>query len=118
MYHENRVEKLCSILSEYDVYGYFMGAAFDLKFLTGIDPFPDERFKGMLVLKDHRKLFISPELYYEDFRITLGEDMPIYVWSDGEGRRRRPSRRSEGNSDWRVKESPLMTAYEEWTSLT
>lgn len=85
MYNENRVKKLCSILSGYDVYGYFMGADFDLKYLTGIDPFPDERFKGMLVLKDQRKLFISPELYYEDFRRTLGEDIPIYIWSDGEG---------------------------------
>lgn len=85
MLNNVRLENLVTILGEHDIDGYFMGANYDLKFLTGINPFPDERFKGLLVLKDGRKLFISPELYYEDFRKSLGGDMPIYVWSDGDG---------------------------------
>lgn len=85
MLNDKRIGDLVNILFKYDIDGYLMGANFDLKFLTGINPFPDERFKGMLVMKDGRKAFISPELYYEDFRNTLGEDIPMYVWSDNEG---------------------------------
>ena len=28
---------------------------------------------------------ISPELYYEEWRETLGEEAHIYVWSDNDG---------------------------------
>lgn len=85
MLNNKRLNKLIKILTDYGIDGYLMGANFDLKFLTGINPFPDKRFKGLLILKDGRKAFISPELYYEDFRNTLGEDMNIYVWGDNEG---------------------------------
>lgn len=85
MLNHERIRNLKNILSNYNMDGYLMGANFDLKFLTGINSFPDERFKGLLVLKDGRKLFISPELYYEDFRSTLGDDIPMYVWSDTDG---------------------------------
>lgn len=85
MLNTHRLTNLVKILTKNNVDGYFMGANYDLNFLTGIDPFPDERFKGLLVLKDERKVFVSPELYYEDFRNTLGEDLPIYIWSDSEG---------------------------------
>lgn len=85
MINKERIDNLVKILTKYDIHGYLMGANFDLKFLTGINPFPDERFKGFLVLKDGRKVFVSPELYYEDFRNILGEDMDIYVWGDNEG---------------------------------
>lgn len=85
MLNNERVHKLVKILSKYEIDGYLMGANFDLKFLTGINPFQDKRFKGFLVLKDGRKVFISPELYYEEFRNILGKDMDIYVWGDNQG---------------------------------
>ncbi len=85
MLNGERLEELVKILTKHKVDGYLMGANFDLKFLTGINPFPDERFKALLVLDDGRTCFISPELYYEDFRNTLGDEMDIYVWGDNEG---------------------------------
>lgn len=80
-----KIKRLESIIEKNNVDGYLMGAHFDLKYLSGIDVFPDERFKGLLVLKDGKRIFISPELYYEDFKNTLGEDVEMYVWGDGEG---------------------------------
>lgn len=77
--------RVVELLEKYDLDGYLMGASYDLKFLTGIDPFVDERFKGYMILKDGREFFICPELYYEDFRNTLGEDMTMFVWTDNDG---------------------------------
>lgn len=85
MLNKERVEELREILKKYKIDGYLMGPNFDLKYLTGIDPFPDERFKALYVGADGSLFFICPELYYEDFRNTLGEDITMLVWGDNDG---------------------------------
>ena len=85
MIKKKRIESLVDLLFKQGVDGYLMGAGYDLKFLTEIEPSSDERFKGLFILNDGRSFFICPELYYEDFRNELGKDMHMYVWSDNEG---------------------------------
>ncbi len=85
MLDKERVSRLVKILKSYEVDGYLMGANFDLKYLTGIDPFPDERFKGLYIGANNDVFFICPELYYEDFRNTLGDNIDMLVWGDNEG---------------------------------
>lgn len=62
-----------------------LGSTEDIEYIAGIKPFLDERFKGFFLFSDGSWFFISPELYYEEFRNKLGEKAHIYVWSDNEG---------------------------------
>ena len=85
MLNKKRLSKLTNILLEQGIDGCLLGPTEDLEYIAGIKPFADERFKGLFAFSDGSWFFISPELYYEDFRKTLGEEAHMYVWSDNEG---------------------------------
>lgn len=84
MIDNNRIKFLVNILNKYKLDGYIAGPGYDLNYLTSISCFPDERFKALVVLSNGDTFFICPELYYEDFKNSLG-DINIYIWSDNEG---------------------------------
>lgn len=85
MVNNERLLKLTNILSEEGVDGCILGPTEDIEYIAGIKLFKDERFAGFFLFSDGSWFFISPELYYEEFRNKLGEKAHIYVWSDNEG---------------------------------
>jgi len=82
---EKVIEEITSLMSEIDADVYLVGPSSGLEYLTGINPFMDERFKGLFILKDNRHFYIAPELYYEETRELLGESEDIFTWSDSDG---------------------------------
>ncbi len=85
MVNNERLSKLTNILVKQGVDGCLLGPTEDIEYIAGIKPFVDERFKGLFLFSDGSWFFISPELYYEEFRNKLGEKAHIYVWSDNDG---------------------------------
>ena len=82
---EKRLDDLTRLIQGKNMDGLVIGASGDLAYLTGLSPLSDERFKGLVVLKDKSFFYICPELYYEETLELLGEDVDIFVWGDGEG---------------------------------
>lgn len=82
---DKQLEKIVELMSGINADVHMIGPSSGLEYLTGINPHPDERFKGLFILKDKRHFYISPELYYEETRELLGEKEDIFVWSDTDG---------------------------------
>jgi Xaa-Pro dipeptidase len=82
---EKQIEKIIGLMLGNNADVYIVGPSSGLEYLTGINPHPDERFKGLFILKDGRHFYIAPELYYEETRELLGEKEDIIVWSDTDG---------------------------------
>ena len=85
MLKKDKFEKLLNILKDHKVDGCILAPTCDTEYLTGLKSYVCERFPGFVALADGRWFVISPELYYEEWRETLGEEAHIYVWSDNDG---------------------------------
>lgn len=80
-----KMAQLAGLARNAGVEGVVLGPSADLAYLTGLAPLGDERFKALFLLADGRFFYISPELYYEETRMALGEQADIFKWSDTEG---------------------------------
>jgi Xaa-Pro dipeptidase len=82
---EKQLKKITELMVRINAEVYMVGPSSGLEYLTGINPHPDERFKGLFILKDGRHFYVAPELYYEETRELLGESEHIIIWSDTDG---------------------------------
>lgn len=82
---DKQIDRLINIMADQKLDLLVIGPSSDLEYLTGLNPLGDERFKGLFIFSDKRYFYISPELYYEETREVLGEDVDIFVWSDSNG---------------------------------
>ncbi|MFC0906596.1 M24 family metallopeptidase [Clostridium sp. MT-14] len=80
-----KIDRLTELMKNGGIDVLIVGPSADLEYLTGLHPLMDERFKALFVFSDKRHFYIAPELYYEETREALGEDMDIFKWSDGKG---------------------------------
>lgn len=80
-----QMDKLTNLMKNYGIDILVIGPSCDLQYLTGIDPFVDERFKALFILQDKRCFYIAPEVYYEETIELLGQDIDIIKWGDSEG---------------------------------
>jgi Xaa-Pro dipeptidase len=85
MLEDTKIRKLSKELKVLGLEAIIIGPSSDLEYLTGLNFHPDERFKALFVLADDSYFCIMPELYYEEAREKLGDNIDIYVWSDSEG---------------------------------
>lgn len=80
-----QIDKLTDLMKNSGIDILVIGPSCDLQYLTGLHPLVDERFKALFVLSDRRCFYIAPELYYEETREALGQDIDIIKWGDSEG---------------------------------
>lgn len=80
-----QIDKLTELMKNSGIDILVVGPSCDLQYLTGLHPLVDERFKALFVLSDKRCFYIAPELYYEETRELLGQDIDIIKWGDSEG---------------------------------
>ena len=79
----DRIEGLLARLSEEGMDGIFLGPSGDLTYLTGLELFPDERCKGLMV-SGAGCFGLVPLLYRQEMGERL-EGIPLFVWDDREG---------------------------------
>ena len=82
MLQQNRVDRLAWKLRQENIDAALIGPTSDLEYLSGLNMFSCERFKGLFVLADGRSFCISPHIYLVEFRKEFPESTPIYVWED------------------------------------
>lgn len=82
---DKRIDKITGLMNDERIDLLILGPSPDLQYLTGLHPVMDERFKALFILSDKRCFYIIPELYYEETREVLGEDVDIFKWSDTDG---------------------------------
>lgn len=83
MLMSHRLDRLMARLSEEGMDGLFVGPSGDLLYLTGLDLFPDERCKGLMVSRSGC-FGLVPLLYRQEMERHM-EGIPLFVWDDGEG---------------------------------
>ncbi|MCX7828966.1 MAG: Xaa-Pro peptidase family protein [Thermanaerothrix sp.] len=78
-----RLERLVKRLGEEGMDGLFLGPSGDLLYITGLDLFPDERCKGLMVSRNGC-FGLVPRLYRQEMELHM-EGVPLFVWDDREG---------------------------------
>jgi Xaa-Pro dipeptidase len=85
MFLNKQIDKLTNLMKAFNMDILVLGPSCDLEYITGLHPLVDERFKALFILADKRYFYIAPELYYEETREALGQNVDIIKWSDADG---------------------------------
>ena len=85
MLHFKRIEKLTRLLSSNCLDAIFAGPSTDLEYLAGLRLFDDERTKGLMISKTGKVFALTPMLYGEEMRKTVGDEAVYKIWADHEG---------------------------------
>lgn len=86
MIDQKKLEDICRELKKKEYDALFIGGpAPDSVYLAGLELFPDERTKGLMIGADGRCFALTPKMYEPEFARVLGPDVPLEVWTDCEG---------------------------------
>lgn len=85
MLHLKRIEKLTHLLGENGLDAIFAGPSTDLEYLADLRLFEDERTKGLMISRTGRVFALTPMLYTEEMRRTVGDEAVYKIWADHEG---------------------------------
>lgn len=84
MVHQDRFGNLVEILARENLDAVFLAPSSDLKYITGLDMKSDSRLKGAIVTREGKSFFLCPSLYRDDVE-SIGKDIEILEWGDGQG---------------------------------
>lgn len=84
MINKKYLNKLVNSMIEKKIDAFIIAPSAELKFLIGFAPTVCERFQAFIILSDGNYFHISPQLYLEEARKSLGDNTEIFEWADGE----------------------------------
>src|SRR3569832_2406344 len=87
-----RIENLCAEMDKDGIGAVLIGPTASLRYFTGVNWHPSERFTGALVRADGTVEYITPGFERDKVAAVIGIQGDIFTWQEGGG----PGRRGAG----------------------